>query len=286
MFAFVRFLLLAMIVLAVVLFMQPNLLKELGLQLPDEETGLTTETGTAPQPDEAVEATEPAQEESTPPSTVDDSQLSGETPAAQEPVEETALAAEPEATANNADQAPAIGEEVAPAGELSVEEPGQPPLEPVPDVEMRQEMPEVTAPVTDAITGESPDSVGEEVKSEQPASVPAGEEQPAAPAETDEELPLLPEMPPPYAEGTELPVAPVTAEEPATPLPVETLKEEGFQMDNTQESPFPVPGDEQPPAGETAPQESTGEADEIPTAGSPELQRVLEDIDRTFNNQQ
>ena len=35
MFAFVRFLLLAIIVLAVVLFIQPNLLKELGLQLPD-----------------------------------------------------------------------------------------------------------------------------------------------------------------------------------------------------------------------------------------------------------
>ena len=282
MFAFVRLLLLAIIVLAVALFMQPNLLKELGLQLPEEETPVTTEAGSGQQPDAAAGATEPAQEESTPSSTLVDSQQPAETPAMQETTTETAPAAGPEA-ADTAGQAPAITGEAAPAEELSVEEPGQPPLEPVPGVGIpQQETPEVTEPVTEAITSESPGSDDIQMESGQPASGSAGEEQAAPPAATDEELPLLPEMPPPFAEGTELPVAPEAAEEQA--LQPELPEQEGFGLREMPESASPAqePVSEEPPAEETAPVESG----EIPTAGSPELQRVLENIDRTFNNQQ
>ncbi|MDX1346426.1 MAG: hypothetical protein R3179_11045, partial [Sedimenticolaceae bacterium] len=164
MFAFVRLLLLAIIVLAVVLFLQPNLLKELGLKLPDAETTVTTETGAAPKPAETaetVETTEPLQEEVTPPSPLSEPQQAGETPAVQEPVEETAPVAEPEAADDIADQAPAISEEAAPAEESSVEEQGYPAAVPVPDIESPQQMPEATEPASDTNTSETPESVGE-----------------------------------------------------------------------------------------------------------------------------
>ncbi len=286
MFAFIRLLLLAIIVLAVVLFIQPNLLKELGLTLPEEETAVTTETGAAPQPDETVETTEPVQEEVTTPSTLSEPQQAGETPAMQEPTAETARVAEPEAATETADQAPVGSEAVVPAEESSVEELGYPVAEPVPDIESPQQMPEATEPASDTNTSETQASHGEGMTSEQPSPEPAVEEQPASPAATDEELPLLPEMPPPFAEGTELPVAPATAEEPASTLPAESIGEEGSPADSTPESLPGQSGDEQPAADQATPDESAGEAEEIPTAGSPELQRVLENIDRTFNNQQ
>jgi len=285
MFAFVRFLLLAVILLAVFLFLQPNLLKELGLKLPDEETAVTTETGAAQQPDETVEATEPVQEEITPPSTMSDPQETGETPVMQESTAETAPVAEPEATTETADQAPVGSEAVAPAEESSVEEQGYPAAEPVPDIESPQQTPEATEPASETNTSETPASHGEQTTSEQPASGPAIEEQSTSPAATEEELPLLPEMPPPFAEGTELPVTPATAEEPASTLPVETIEEEASPADSTPDSLRGESGDDElPPADQATPDESAGEAEEIPTAGSPELQRVLENIDRTFNN--
>jgi hypothetical protein len=62
------------------------------------------------------------------------------------------------------------------------------------------------------------------------------------------------------------------------------MEETGSGTNETPEDPQQEPLDEQAPADETAPAESAAEADGIPTAGSPELQRVLENIDRTFNN--
>jgi hypothetical protein len=283
MFAFVRFLLLAVIVLAVVLFIQPNLLKELGLQLPDEETSATSGPGSIDQKDEEPGATEPMEGAITEPPPASEAQLSADSPATgPEPVAGTGPDATQQAPAEIPEPVPAIEEEAeTPAVALPADEPvtiADEPVTPVVNGDTPQDIPAIAEPASEESISESLTGSSEEMASEPPPSESADEVQPAPPAVSDEELPLLPEMPPPYAEGTELPVVPVPAEEPA--LQPEIPEKTGGDMDQAPESPVQESGSEQSPADDTAP----AEPEEIPTAGSPELQRVLENIDRTFNN--
>ena len=278
MFAFVRFLLLAIIVLAVVLFIQPNLLKELGLQLPDEETSATGDPGIIDQKDDEPAATEPMQGAVTEPLPAIEPHLSDDSPAVPEPAAGTSPVTDQETPADMSEPAPAIAEEAeTPAVALPADEP-VPTAEPVEDGDNLQGIPAMAEPASEESISESLTGGSEQMESEPIPSESADEEQPASPAVSDEALPLLPEMPPPYAEGTELPVAPAPAEEPI--LQPETPAKAGGEMDQVPASPFQEPGSEQSPAEDNAPAES----EEIPTAGSPELQRVLENIDRTFNN--
>jgi ribonuclease E len=133
--------------------------------------------------------------------------------------------------------------------------------------------------VTEGVTGP-----GEEMENaQQPAEFPGeGLIETPAPAPLNEDAPPASQRQPLFPEEAELPLEPASVEEP--PSPAETMEENGSGTNETLESPQQEPVDVQPPADETAPAESAAEADEIPTAGSPELQRVLENIDRTFNN--
>jgi len=273
MFVFVRFLLLAVIVLAVVLFIQPNLLKELGLQLPEEETGVTTAPEVIEEREEAAGTEAPADEALTESLPASDAPLSEDAPASAEAAAGTAPATLPETPADMPEPAPPVGEEAAaPAVAPPADEP-LPPFKPVGEGDTRLEVP------AEGVTGP-----GEEMENaQQPAEFPGeGLIETPAPASLNEDAPPASQRQPLFPEEAELPLEPASVEEP--PSPAETMEENGSGTNETLESPQQEPVDVQPPADETAPAESAAEADEIPTAGSPELQRVLENIDRTFNN--
>jgi hypothetical protein len=275
MFAIVRLLLLALIVLAVVLFIQPNLLKEQGLQLPEEETGVTTAPEVIEEKDREPETTEPKEgaiTESMPANAdqvPDDSQAVSPEPAA------TALPVanqEQETPADTPEPTPAIGEEAETAAVAAPVDELAPPSEALETGDTPQQLPATTEPaaseesISEGMTGIS-EEMGNALR---PDELP-GENLTDTPDPVSPNMDVPPasesQLAPSFAEEAEIPVEPADAEEPASPA--ETLEE---------------PGDEQPPADGTAPTGSTGEAEEIPTAGSPELQRVLENIDRTFNN--
>jgi hypothetical protein len=288
MFAFVRFLLLAVIVLAIVLFMQPNLLEKLGLQLPVEETSVTTGDGMPPEADEAsvvIEAEQETQKETVP--------ETGTEPVVEPPaIPEPAVTETPPLPGEVLPAKPATipGEDEAelPAAPLPVEEPGAAPGEPASGDETLQQAQPLPEPASDTPVGEAMTDMTDNMENGPRPAEAGSEELPATQPEADGlELLPVPDSPPVPAEEKALPaVDPATWEVPAAPAdPVEEPGRDAEEMIDSPLEDLQEPRGEQPQ--ETtgkAPAETGGEADEIPTAGSPELQRVLENIDRTFNN--
>jgi hypothetical protein len=163
------------------------------------------------------------------------------------------------------------------------------PGEPASGDKSLQQFQPVPEPASDEPGGEAATDMTETPAGSEPLPVGAGDDSLSAPqpgSDVQETAPV-PESTPASPEESSLPaVEPVTMEEPATPA--DPAEEPGRVAEEITESPLEElqePGDEQPrETTEQAPADSTGEAEEIPTAGSPELQRVLENIDRTFNN--
>ena len=288
MFAFVRFLLLAVIVLAIVLFMQPNLLEKVGLQLPVEETSVTTGDGMPPEADEAsavIEAEEETQKETAP---VTDTQPIVETPAMPEPAVTETPPLPGEVLPAESATIPGEDEAELPAAPLPVEEPGAAHGEPASGDETLQQVQPLPEPASDAPVGEAMTDMTDNMENEPRPAEAGSEERPATQPEDDGlELLPVPDSPPVPAEEKALPaVDPATGEVPAAPAdPVEESGRDAEEMIDSPLEDLQEPQGEQPQeTSGNAPAETGGEADEIPTAGSPELQRVLENIDRTFNN--